>query len=475
MAFQFDRVGVAAVVERAGVLIGLHPFQEDVEPSISGWRRGWRFVWRRWIGDRRWQVKLRFEQTRQMVAEIRRCMKPSHKPTLVYLIPYDISKMRSGGAKRITGIAKALSNKFSVFILTPILSSENSFVVHLNSDCRLVGISVDSEFVEQRRTQPSVSGAGIFDVADYFYLLPTFQKVLDILAGSAHVWGFASPAGWPVVQRYWKKKESVFYDAHDDYPHFLQSAFGCTDERLIQRMIHLEGEALGQVEVASFCTTSDLESALSRFPANEKKMIMVPNGVNVRDCRAFNPAQAKSFRLQAGMTKNVAVFVGAHHRPNLEAVDQIVSKLAPAFPSVVFVIVGIHFSVYRAAGGVEPCENVVFTGPVSEDTKEVIFALADVALAPMKSGTGSSLKIPEYIAHGKVVVGSPIGFRGFEELLRFSSIVADEDVQGAFARVLERFEQNPEYFTESCRDARQWIESHFDWTAATRTMLDRLD
>ena len=87
-------------------------------------------------------------------------------------------------------------------------------------------------------------------------------------------------------------------------------------------------------------------------------------------------------------------------------------------------------------GYLEPCENVVLTGPVSEEAKEAILSLADVAWAPMKSGTGSSLKIPEYIAHGKMVVGTPIGFRGFEELLRFSSVIADEDIQGFFGQVL---------------------------------------
>ena len=474
MAFQFDRIGFAALVERAGIQIGLHPFQEDLVLSISTWRRGWNFVWRRWVGDQCWQEKLKFEQTRKMLAEIRRCLSSSQKPTLVYLIPYDISKMQSGGSKRISGIAKVLSTKFSVFILTPMMSPDKCSVVHLNPDCHLVSIPVDSEFVEQCQTQKMLVGEGLFSLSDHLHLLPTFQGVLDLLAKSAYAWGFASPVAWPIVQIYRKNMGPVFYDAHDDYAHYLQSAFGCTEERLIQRMIRLEREVVEQVDVAIFCTASDVDAVATRFPTCVPKMILVPNGVDAGECRVCSPFQANIYRSQVGMIQHVAVFIGAHHKPNLEAVEQVVSELAPTFPTVVFVIVGIHYFAYRATGRAEPSENVVFTGPVSEDTKEAIFALADVALAPMKSGTGSSLKIPEYIAHGKVVVGTPIGFRGFEDLAQFSSIVVDVDVANSFLKVLEQLEKNSDVFTDSCRNAQKWIEIHLDWKTAVRPLLDRL-
>ena len=473
MVFQFDRVGMALAVGRAGRLMGLCPFQEEADVSLPAWERGWRFVLRWWMGNRRWQARLKRGQVHGMLDEIRRVLNASKKPVLVYLAPYGIHNMQSGGSKRIIGIANVLRRRYSVFILTLSPAGTKCTVVPVAEDCCLIGISMDDGFEKALQERAKVAGEGFFSFADYFHLLPVFQSVLGLLGERAGAWGFASPVAWPVVQQY-RKNGPVFYDAHDDYAQYLQSSFGCTEGRLIQRMIQLEGEALGGVDAAIYCTNRDMDEAAKRFPLHRGKMFLVPNGVDTAACRDVPPVQADLLRTQLGLMRKMAVFVGAHHRPNLEALDQIVSDLAPAFPSVVFVIVGIHYSVFRAGGGGEPGENVVFTGPVSEDAKEIIYALSDVALAPMKSGTGSSLKIPEYIAHGKVVVGTPIGFRGFEDLLGFRSVVADEDVRVAVGRVLEKLEKDPDDFSESCRDARRWVESRLDWTVAVHPLLERL-
>jgi len=141
---------------------------------------------------------------------------------------------------------------------------------------------------------------------------------------------------------------------------------------------------------------------------------------------------------------------------------------------VIFVVLGMHLAPNLALGGAEPGNNVVFTGPVSEEMKAALFALADVALAPMRSGTGSSLKIPEYIAYGKIVVGTLVGLRGFDALLKFPSVIASDDIAGALARVLEQLKDDPDAFTSSCREAREWVKSTLDWPVVARPILDGL-
>jgi glycosyltransferase involved in cell wall biosynthesis len=475
MKLQFDPLGLGDVVERALAQMASGPVQVLVTPPLSPWARGWRYVRRRCVGNWRWQKMQRAEQLRQVLDQIRWAMSASHKPRLVYLAPFVINMLQSGGGRRIAGIAKALSAQFNVFILAPRYDSDACSVVEVAPDCRLVGIPVDPEYNLHYRAHDPVASAGVFYFADYFDLLPTFHEVLNLLGDHADAWGVASPIGWPVVQRYGRAQCPVYYDAHDDYSQYLQISFGCEDGRLVRRLVELEGDALEHATVASFCTASDLEAARLRYPASAGKMRLVPNGVDAEASRFVPPAQGLIFRAGAGMMRNLAVFVGAHHKPNLEAIDRIVAELAPAFPSVGFVVVGIHYAAYRANGGAEPGENVVFTGPVAEDIKEAIFAMAAVALAPMKSGTGSSLKIPDYVAHGKVVVGTPIGLRGFEGLLQFPSLVADEDLRGALARVLDQLERNSDEFNESCLAARKWIETHLDWSVAAKPLLDLLE
>ena len=473
MEYPFDRVGLSDMVERAGGFLGLRPFGGEEKPGYSAWRRGWRFILRNGMGNRRWQARLKRARVHWVLDEIRRTLNASTKPVLVYLAPYGIHNMQSGGSKRVLGIGKVLSSRFSVFILTLCPQETPCSVVPVADDCYLIGIPMDAEFDQAIHAPTMAVGEGFFSLDDFFDLLPVFQRVLSLLGEKARAWGFASPVAGPVVWRY-RGNGPVFYDAHDDYGHYLQSSFGCTEERLIRRIIGMEGEVLGQVDAAIFCTQRDRDEVAKRFPAHRGKTFVVPNGVDTVGCRDVPPIRAGWFRSQVGLTKRMAVFVGAHRRPNLEAAVYIASDLAPAFPSVVFVIAGIHYSAYRAGGGVEPGENVVFTGPVSEDAKEVIYALADMALAPMKSGTGSSLKIPEYIAHGKVVVGTPIGCRGYEDLLGYVSVVAEEDMRGTLGLVIEKLDKDPDSFTESCREARHWVETHLDWSVAARPLLDCL-
>ena len=129
----------------------------------------------------------------------------------------------------------------------------------------------------------------------------------------------------------------------------------------------------------------------------------------------------------------------------------------------------------REAGGAAPGANVLWLGPVAEETKTAVFALADVALAPMKSGTGSSLKIPEYVAHGKIVVGTPVGLRGFEALAGQAAVVATDDVGAALADTLARLARDPEGCSAACRTARAWVARHLDWSVAAQPLAAALE
>lgn len=426
------------------------------------------------MGATRWQRAQRRKGLEDCLRQIREGLAAVQKPLLVYVVPFDVWKLRTGGGKRIAGIAKALSEEFNVFVVMPIPAAEGCSLKKIARDCRWVGIPQSPEYEDRCRVFSDVRGAGIFAVADHFDLLPEFQEVLQLLGGMCRAWGFTSPAAWSVVQRYRQMDGPVFYDAHDDSSRFLQDSHACADGGLVDRLVDLERDLLGQVFLATFCTAEDMAAARARTPACTGKTMQIPNGVDMAACRPVFPAQARDHRRRAGLDRPMAVFAGAHHRPNYEAVDRIVRELAPGFPNVVFVVMGMYMAAYRTFGGAEPGRNVVFTGPVPEETKAAVFALADLGLAPMKSGTGSSLKIPDYVAHGKVVVGTPLGLRGFEALSQFPSVIATEDVLGGLARVFERLEQDPATFDGSCRAAREYVKATLDWAVAAHPLVEAL-
>ncbi len=429
------------------------------------------------MGEWRWQRVQRKKQLGDGLALIRQEIGIPGKPILAYVVPYDIVKLQTGGGKRIAGIARALGAEFRVFILSLSPGSRPFSVKGIAPGVWMVAIPASEEFEESAREQ-TVAGGGaapLFAFADHFEQLPEFHAVLGALSRDVRTWALSSPMAWPPVQRFFMPdRQRLIYDVHDDLPRFLGVVLGCTDGPLLERAEAMEGEVLKQASHAAFCTAEDAAATRLRHPEAREKIVMVPNGVDVEACHAAFPAQAGQNRQMAGVDRPVVLFAGAHHKPNYEAVDWIAREWAPMFPRALFVVMGMHLAPYRESGGAEPGANMVFTGPVSEEIKEAVFSLAEVALAPMKSGTGSSLKIPDYIAHGKIVVGTSLGLRGFEAGKGFPSIIVSENIGDDLERVLTRLAEAPDAFTDSCRRAREWVASTLDWAVAARPLVEAL-
>lgn len=481
MQFQFDLVGFGQAVQRVLAIPPLAWTGKDVVPALGLGRRLGRFLLRQTMGAYRWKQWQRGRRLSEGLVWIRQRMRQSSKPVLAYIVPYDVVQMQSGGGQRILGIAKSLAVDFNVFILSLRTSSQPFFKNEISPDVALVGVPEDEVFDRQVRDHAlKLSGdfgkvpplLAVRSGADW---LPEFQTVVQELGREVKAWVLVSPMAMGLVKEARQPRNAcIAYDVHDDILYFLGNAFGCVSRPILDRAIDLEQQVLGEATVAAFCMEEDRAIAAKRYPLAVDKMVVVPNGVDMSACRWIPPRQAMETSRAVGLEQPVAVFVGAHHKPNLDAADWIVRELAPVFTNVIFVVMGMHLVAYRKFGGAEPGKNVVFTGPVSEEIKEAVFALADVGLAPMKSGTGSSLKIPDYVAHGKVVVGTPIGLRGVEELLAFESVIASEDVRGTLKKVLERLERDPESYTEPCRVAREWVAAHLDWTVAAKPLVDAL-
>ena len=476
MDFQLDRIGFARAVER------VLPAASAAEGAGAGsartkWKNAGWYVVRACLSPAKWEQLLRRRRLRFGIDWIQQRINASAKPVLVYVVPYDIVQLQAGGGVRIAGMAKALSRDFNVFILTLRTSAQPFYKTELAPDVALVGIPEEEEFDVRVRGPATRMAADCGRVPPLLAVpgaarwLPGFHSVTRSLANRAQVWILVSPLAWGLAEEAIRAGDAcVVYDAHDDILHFLDNAFQCTNSAMQAAALAMEQQLLARADRAVFCTEDDRQAAIRRNPDGAGKMQRVPNGVDTGACNWVPPVQARQRREAAGLSRHVAVFAGSHHRPNYEAVNVILRDIAPAFPDWIFVILGMHWEAYRKFAGTEPGENVVMTGPVSEELKETIFSLADIALAPMQSGTGSSLKIPDYIAHGKIVLGTPVSFRGIQSANRFSSVAAADDLVPRFRDAARRLAANPDEYTAACAAARAWVQAELDWTAAVRPL-----
>lgn len=478
MKFPFDPIGLDVAVANR---LPRHESMNIRDPIDSTpWSqavRGWRYLCRRIAGERRWQRWRRRAQLRQSIDGMQSWLEMDSKPICVYAVPYDVVNMQTGGGRRIGGIAKALATKYRVVILSLSPSARPFSMREICPGVWMVAIPASREFEEEvRRTREDFGlAAPLLAFSGHFNGLPEYEALLDVVQDRVSMWVLASPFAWPSLRSRVAPDSGVVYDVHDNLPDFFREGLRCNDPAALARAEALEAELAARATVAAFCTDEDRKTVGLRIPEAVSRGVVIPNGVDVAGCRWVPPAQVRGHRARAGLLQPVALFVGSNFKPNREAVDSIVRELAPSFPSVIFVVMGMRLAPYLAFGGLEPGKNLVFTGPISEELKSEIYSLSDIALAPMKSGTGSSLKIPDYVAHGKVVIGTPMGLRGFEDLRAFESVVATEDVAGALATVVEQLARDPEAYTQPCRLAREWVAAHLDWSVAARPLMDALE
>jgi hypothetical protein len=108
--------------------------------------------------------------------------------------------------------------------------------------------------------------------------------------------------------------------------------------------------------------------------------------------------------------KNNLVFTASNHQPNIDACNYIF-KFAIKLPNYHFKIIGNIKDVFN-----EFPSNVKFYGVVSEEEKKEIYKKSFIALNPIVSGSGSNMKLLDYLQNGLVCLSTKFGLRGFESL-----------------------------------------------------------
>jgi hypothetical protein len=107
--------------------------------------------------------------------------------------------------------------------------------------------------------------------------------------------------------------------------------------------------------------------------------------------------------------KPLAVFIGSLYPPNEEAAAFICTELAPALPDVTFAIcggVGSAIDATRWLGAGSP--TCRYRRARRRGPREYLGA-ADVAVNPMFSGSGTNIKMFDFMAAGLPVVSTPPG------------------------------------------------------------------
>jgi glycosyltransferase involved in cell wall biosynthesis len=223
-----------------------------------------------------------------------------------------------------------------------------------------------------------------------------------------------------------------------------------------RRQARIETACWREAAHVVFCSRLDRDRAERLSPGVAGKSTVVPNCVEVR---RFTPRPPAAFA--AG---GPVVFVGTmRYPPNFFAAEEICHHLAPALPALQFHIVGE--APWRP--GRIPA-NVRFAGRVASTTEPL--AGAQVAVAPVRHGSGTRLKLLEYFAAGLPVVCTAKAAEGLDVEDRRHLWLAETPRQMADA--VGALHADPAECARLGAAARALVKARYDWAAHVPGLLE---
>jgi glycosyltransferase involved in cell wall biosynthesis len=197
-----------------------------------------------------------------------------------------------------------------------------------------------------------------------------------------------------------------------------------------------------------------------RFPW--EKIVVAPNGVNLASFS--KPADLDVIRKKYKLDDSrVIVFVGnLGYEPNRQAVELISKTIAPRvkqeFSDTKFLIVGKIRDKMDLPG-------VTFTGFV--DNVADLLAVSDVGIAPLLEGSGTRLKILEYLSSGLPVISTSVGAEGLRAE-NGNNILIEDKIEKFGGHIIELLKDSE--WSLAMGEAAKELAANYDWKKITKKL-----
>ncbi len=379
-----------------------------------------------------------------------------------------------GGRQRLLGLYHGMGADIDVvYVGTYDWPGEAYRDVQVTESLREICVPLDgAHFDAASRLSGELEGATVIDVAfpEQVVYSPAFLAAARKHIATAQVVIFTHPWCYPPLAGDVRADQLVIYDAHNVEvllkTEALQHMRGAGP--LLRLVASTEQDLVERSQLVLACSREDAEHFTALYDLDPHKLRIVPNGAFTDRFGDVEHVDRAAGRAACGLRADrpAAVFMGSMYGPNIEAARYINDELAPALPEIDFVVVG---GVGDALLGHPSQPNVIATGVVDDERRDALLLAADVAINPMSAGSGTNIKMFDYMAAGLPVLSTSIGARGIGSEESAPAGVAVVDL-GAFARKLpdlvERVSAEPELRAMVARAVRE----RFSWERISRQL-----
>jgi glycosyltransferase involved in cell wall biosynthesis len=386
---------------------------------------------------------------------------PPSRPLALALNDYPVTSTTSGGMARV----RNLLSRLDLDIVLVSFGDDCEFMLlapgllHITVPKSVAHTTFERSVNEGQKISVNDAVASLFATSN-----PIMTGIVSIVARQASSVIFEHCYMAPLLDviRTVRPDIPVVYSAHnvEENHKAVQLRARSAGGRFTAFIAELERRLVAHSNLIVCCTDADGQ----HFATANVETIVVPNGCSLPDSQAL-----ASFRPERGNDTVLARvgFLGSSHGPNLEAAEFILREIAPTLPNVDFEFVG---DICTAISAPLP-PNVRLRGVVEEDAKTRILAGWDIALNPVQSGGGSSLKLPDFMAHGLATINTPIGARGFDVAEHDAGTVVETN---QFRNSLLKLLSDPPRLALQRANARRLATERFGWDMVTKYYRERI-
>lgn len=293
------------------------------------------------------------------------------------------------------------------------------------------------------------------------------NKAIERYVAESNVVILAHPYMYPAVKPF-LKDQFVIYEAYNVEYSLKMSLFGgnILSKAVIKQLKSVEAALVHECDLCFTTSDRDKQTLCSLYEAEPSKIVVAPNGVNPE----IYPSKFEISRfLEAKvLSLPLVVFLGSGHYPNVEAARLITQEIAPKTPDMYFLICG---SVCWSVQNELRTKNVGFAYMISEEEKVELFRVADVAINPMMSGSGTNIKMLDFMAAGLPVVTTPIGARGLSIEDGIHGLICSIE---EFPRGIRGLLENSELYRSISENERKIVEENYDWKMISGLMISAI-
>lgn len=383
---------------------------------------------------------------------------------LTVVTTYPIYPPRGGGQNRVFYLYKELSKFFNITVVSLVHALGKVSKKELAPNFYEIQVPKTLQHIQTEETIQNKAGIPITDIAliDIYNLTPEYVNQIKISSQSADFIISTSPYTYPLLKKHTSKP--IIYESQNVEYNLKKNMLEPTsyNQELLKKIYEVEKECFKEAFLVTSCSKDDAKNFAKLYTKVKRKIPFVPNGVDLDSVEFYSKKRRLHHKKHLGYgDKTVAVFMGSAHQPNIVATREIL-KLAQITPDISYIIIG---GLDTAFQNQEIPKNVTFTGLIDNKQKDMYLSIADIALNPMLSGSGTNLKMLDYMASGIPIISTPVGARGLDIPAHLIIQAQIED--------FKNYLTNLSYYT-NIKEAKVFAKDRYSWKTIAQNFKKEL-